>query len=198
MKNVVTVCLLLLMLASSAHSDLIVNGDFESGPNYPGLIYQAHEGSTEITGWVVTRNTVEYCNLDEAFADGRYIDLDASPGAGGLAQTFQTSPGQVYEVSFELYGISHPSGPDMKHLGITVAGHPFEYFFDTTINHNLLWDKHSFVFTATDITSTLEFYSLDPETSYCGPLIDNVTVEAVPEPATLLLIGIGGLILRKR
>jgi len=52
---------------------------------------------------------------------------------------------------------------------------------------------------AVDTTTTLEFYSLDIGDSWKGPALDNIIVTAIPEPATISLLGLGGLAsLKKR
>jgi len=56
------------------------------------------------------------------------------------------------------------------------------------------YTPETFTFTADSTTSTLKFYT--PDTSGYGPIIDNVVV--TPEPASLALVGLGGLALMSR
>lgn len=51
------------------------------------------------------------------------------------------------------------------------------------------WGYYSLVFTAQATSTTILFQS--GENNAVGPALDNVSVEAVPEPATLALAGLG-------
>jgi hypothetical protein len=77
--------MVLLACTPQAHADLIVNGGFENGPN-PNAFTQLDVGSTAVTGWVVTRDAIDYCGTIWPAAEGvRSIDLAPSGvnGAGG-------------------------------------------------------------------------------------------------------------------
>jgi hypothetical protein len=52
----------------------------------------------------------------------------------------------------------------------------------------LIWQTITFSFLSLETTSTLAFTSLSSTPNSYGPLVDNVSVTAVPEPATVLLI----------
>jgi hypothetical protein len=57
------------------------------------------------------------------------------------------------------------------------------------------WQYFEFLFTATGSSSTLVFASLDGVPGgagdFFGPALDDVSVAAVPEPVSLLLLGSG-------
>ena len=74
----------------------------------------------------------------------------------------------------------------------------------STTNDNMGWVTRSFTFTATSVTTTLEFLSTthngtEPNSPY-GPALDNVSVVGIPEPALmyLLVAGLAGLVVTRR
>jgi choice-of-anchor C domain-containing protein len=186
----VAVC---LFAASPAHANLITNGSFENG-TYPGGSFATlGSGSTAITGWTVTGNSVDWIDTYWMASDGsKSVDLDGN-GQGGLDATTSlvTVVGQAYRVYFDMAG--NPDNlPTVKTLILTVDGFtPQSYMFDTTgkIHTDMGWVTHTYDFTATSTSTTLSFASGDPGS--WGAALDNVRVEAVPEPGTLLLLGAG-------
>ena len=83
------VCLL-LPHATKAEVNLISNGSFEIA-SIPAPTGNVPVGSTAITDWVVTRDQIDYVGSEWVPSDGtRSIDLDGSPGVGGIAQSFVT------------------------------------------------------------------------------------------------------------
>lgn len=156
--------------------NLLVNGSFEqpAGGERRGL----RMNSTYIPGWVVTRDTIDYFGGLYTCSDGSYcMDLDGDPGYGSIAQTFATTPGVTYTVTFDLAG--NPDGPPLtKRLRVLAAGQQAEFSFTMsgTTQANPGWIPLTWSFTASAATTTLEFQSLDTTGSYYGPLLDNVRV----------------------
>ncbi len=167
--------------------NLITNGSFEIGPDTDPYL-PLDPGSTAITGWTVTRDQIDYVAY-WVDADGeRSLDLNGSPGVGGIAQTFSTIAGQQYLVSFALAGNTY-SGTPIRQLGVSAAGQSEVFSFDTTgfSDDNMGWVNKTWVFTATASTTTLEFYSLsiEPENAAFGPALDNVSVISLLPSITL-------------
>jgi choice-of-anchor C domain-containing protein len=164
--------------------NLIVNGSFEEGPEIPrfGLaILQLENGSTAITGWVVSQGNIDV--LDSSFckaADGkRSLDLNGViPGA--IRQTFKTRKGQKYRVTFALAGNpEHP--PTVKKLQVSAGGMAREFHFDTAGKawNNMGWVRNRLEITAEADKTTLEFLSLTDGDA--GPALDDVVVMAIRE-----------------
>jgi choice-of-anchor C domain-containing protein len=163
--------------------NLLVNGSFEEGPADEGgdAIVALDAGSTAIPGWTVIRGQIDHISTFWTAADGgRSLDLNGSPGCGGVAQTFATKPGQRYRVTFALAG--NPTG-DVKglHLAVSAAGATQEFDFDCTgmSQDDMGWQEMTWEFVAVADQTTLELYSTDMTDPIRGPALDNVSVVAV-------------------
>ena len=198
-------------LLTNANANIITNGSFETGPTVPGDLIAVFDGSTAINGWQVTQDDIDYIGTLWASSHGvRSLDLDNSTGFGGIMQTFTTTPGVMYLVTFDLAGNPYRehSDPYTKHMGVSAAGQSAEFSFDTSgksLPNTMGWVTRNWQFTANSTSTTLAFYSLHSMeggqypgySGWCGPTLDNVSV--TPEPATLSLLGLGMLaLLRKR
>ncbi len=182
--------------ATAQAANLITNGSFEDGTGKPpaGGFVSLPSGSTAITGWTVGNNGIDW--IDDGYweaSDGQF-SLDLSRlSAGSIAQTFATIVGALYTVTFDLAG--NPDGPNETKVQVTsVNGPPFQelFFFNVgpgNTRQNMGWQTKSFSFTANSTQSTLTFGSAT-NTPF-GPAIDNVSVQAVPEPGTWLMMIVG-------
>jgi choice-of-anchor C domain-containing protein len=162
--------------------NLLVNGSFEEGPYVDDWGVPLDPGSTAMPGWVVTHGQIDYItNLWNAADGGRSLDLNGSPGVGGVAQTFATRAGQRYRVTFALAG--NPTGDvTLMSLAVSAAGQSQAFTFDTTgmSDDNMGWEDTTWEFVATGDQTTLEIYSADGSNPWGGPALDNVSVVAVP------------------
>ena len=182
-------------------ANLIQNGSFETAtvnPN-PGTSYiTLGVGSTVITGWTVSQATIDYIGTYWQASEGsRNLDLSGL-NAGGIQQTFNTTVGETYRVTFDLAGNTDYS-PTIKEMRVSAGGNSADFSFDITgkSRSNMGWVSKSWGFTATGTTTTLSFLNL-VDTPY-GPALDNVSVIAlsspsIPEPSSMLgLLGLGVL-----
>ena len=161
------------------------NGSFENGTYVNGGsgFEQLSAGDTSIDGWTVDSGSVDWIDTYWPAADGsKSIDLSGGE-AGAISQTFDTTIGNTYTVSFALSG--NPAGdPAVKTLDVSATGGTVSsYSYDVTALGNDLtnmnWTSASYTFLATSPTTTLSFVSTTE--GVFGPAIDNVVVtESVP------------------
>jgi len=161
------------------------NPSFESGTYVDGGsgFEQLSAGDTSIDGWTVDSGSVDWIGTYWPAAEGS-MSIDLSGGeAGAISQTFDTTIGNTYTVTFALSG--NPAGdPAIKTLDVSATGGTVSsYTYDVTALGNDLtnmnWTTESYTFLATSATTTLSFVSTTE--GVFGPAIDNVAVaESVP------------------
>lgn len=188
------------LLASGASASLIVNGSFEQSALNPGGTWiPLGPGSTAVDGWTTFGGGVDYMGTIWASADGiRNIDLN-NTSPGGIAQSFATVPGAVYEVTFAL-AANMGGGPAEKIVQVSAGASSTQFSFNYVLEGSTpadpKWSYKSWSFVATGTTSTLSFASLTG--SVYGPAIDDVVVTGIPSPGTLALLGLAGLASTRR
>jgi choice-of-anchor C domain-containing protein len=168
-------------LITGQSDNLIVNGSFEEGPAVYAFL-PLDPGSTAIRGWKVIHGQIDYIGTHWTHANGkRSLDLHGSPGYGGIEQTFNTTKGQRYRVSFALAGSAGAAFPPRK-IGVSAAGQTAAFTFIPTGREadGMGWTPKEWEFDAVASQTTLEFYTLEQSAPVAGPALDNVRVETVP------------------
>ena len=170
-----------LMAANASRADILVNGDFELGPTIPAATptMSVAPGSTALTGWTVVGGAIDIVT------DGYWAPVSghrsvalSNTGPGGIEQTFSTTPGAAYRVSYWISGEPF-STPTIKHLRVTAGAASQDQTFDITPawEWNMAWARCTFDFTASGSSTALRFTSMDASPS--GPAIDSVNVTTV-------------------
>lgn len=158
--------------------NLVVNGGFEQGPSMVGPFDPYPGGSTAITGWTVTGDSIDYVGTFWEPASGtRSIDLNGTPvGMGGVMQSITTVPGAVYSVQFSLsvFHVTPPFGKTMQVRADTQHSPTFTVDQPGRPPEEMNWIVHQWQFTASDASTELEFYSTT-EQSIDGPALDDVS-----------------------
>jgi choice-of-anchor C domain-containing protein len=175
------VVFLWLALARMAGAQMITNGDFEAGPAIPpspGTMSVA-PGNTALTGWTVTGGaiTIVTDTYWQPQSGTRSIMLSSS-GPGAIQQSFATSAGHGYRLTFYLSGEPF-STPAVKHLRVQAGATTQDYAKDISDawHWDMKWQALTLDFTAAGSSTTVTFSSLDA--GAWGPAIETASVEAV-------------------
>jgi choice-of-anchor C domain-containing protein len=195
------------LAGSASAAELIVNGHFRNGDTpAPGGFITVGTGFADaslIPGWDVLDGNVDWITGYWAGSDGDgySIDLDGYFSHATIGQTISTVAGHTYNLTFDI-----AANPDYAGMRVAVVGANGSTI--GTENYNLVgggfvWEGRSLNFTANSDSTLITFASGDSAENCCfGAAIDNVSVMAVPEPATwaLMITGFGGAgaMLRRR
>jgi choice-of-anchor C domain-containing protein len=193
---IVVVCFLFGMGVNSSLAAIVLNGSFEEGnyvPNSSGFETLIN-GNTDITGWTVTGLSIDWIGSYWQAADlSKSLDL-AGLGDGGVLQSLLTTiVGQEYRLSFAMAG-NTDNGPTVKTMIVTVDGLiSIPYTFNTSGHSrgSMGWELHTLDFVA-ESTTTLLSFSNETGTAY-GAALDAVSVDPIPEPATIIIWSLFGL-----
>ena len=187
-----------LTLSSAASATVIFSDDFED--------YDLGTPSSLAPTWTVSPGSVDVIGAGNGYGwwgPGQYIDMNGSPNSPATIMTMLTglNVGSVYNLVFD-YGFNRNSGPqETLTFGVgTTTGllgpTDFAALIGTTFGTRTL----SFVATSDSMSLFFTDANTPGDADAGGPIIDNVSVEAVPLPAGgLLLIGaLGGLAALRR
>ena len=184
---------------------VLINGSFENGP-IPDY-YAGGTGDTTVTGWTGINTGFEwlipstiYGGVFGAACDGlAIVDVaNFTNNLGGIEQTFTTTIGQMYLLSYCAGTSNYAGRTGTGILEISIDGNTYT---NSLSNANLViaWNTYSIPFTATQTSTTLKFINREDANTHFA-FVDNASVEAVPEPATMLALsaGLAALARKKR
>jgi hypothetical protein len=193
-----TVAALSFNFPVESYANLLVNGSFEDTTNFVGNSSDTmvlSVGSPAMPGWTVAGGEpLAWIGPKNPFglsaSNGNYfLDLTGyvtggPPFSGVASQTFATSPGSTYLLSFDLGSSSNYGLPDA--ITATVAG--VSQTFTSTATGTNDWQTETLSFAATAATTTISLIG-EAGFEYIG--LDNVSVVPIPEPASTALLGAG-------
>jgi lysophospholipase L1-like esterase len=138
-------------------------------------------------GWTVTGNLEIQSGSPYTATDGSKIvafNTGDSPPGGTLSQTFATTVGQTYQLTFD-YGVYAFNTPSLQRLQVIVGGGTNALVTDTlTINRNgggggVVWASGTYDFTAVTTETTLTFTDASTVSASLDLLLDDVRVGAL-------------------
>jgi hypothetical protein len=181
LKHRVSICFILLLLTLSlrGQGNLVFNGGFD----------------VDAAGWTLTDVSFGYSS--KGGDPGGFINLVGAPLASPTASQTITglTPDTVYVISGEYYERSVSSTE--YSFGAAIGGN---FLFETAGQEDTFWHSFSFLYSA---TSSIAVLSLASQLNGTGISygIDNIAMNAIPEPSSICLIFLGsGLLIfvRKR
>lgn len=195
-------------------ANLLLNGGFEDPVLASGTAQNFVSGQAIGGGWTVLGNPdtnvvlvqTAYIETPSGFLQQfnaqeglNSLDLTGASNQGlsvGVRQTVVTTPGLAYTLSFFVGRATPDSGAldpyaNPATVDLSIDGGAQMSFTNSDITDGIInWKQFSYAFTATGLSTTIDFFNGTLEgTNEAG--LDNVSlVAAVPEPSTLALLSL--------
>ena len=181
--------LAVLCTSIAAAQNVIINGDFDDPP---------YDTIGAVSGWTVTGSVGAVG--DEGFTTPDHaaaFSLGGNSDGNMLSQSFATIPGQAYTLDFDagVYGI-RSLGPLQLQIQVTGTGTLLTETVIPPYNGNFNpapFDHFMFSFIADSASATLKFNDIGLGNNAADIILDTVSVAAIPEPTSLVLVMVGAV-----
>lgn len=176
--------------------ELVVNGSFEEGRIASG----SYTINNAVTGW--TRSTLandgvasigsgieiqnNVAGAPAAGAGVQFAELD-SDGVTKIFQDISTTAGSQYKLSFLF---SPRPGVQSNIMNINWGSQQVDTL-TAAGGATTSWTSHDYILTATGASTRLSFGNLSEKSDSYGSYVDMVSVQPVPVPAAVWLMGSG-------
>jgi hypothetical protein len=207
-------CALGLYLISPAQANLIVNGSFEDPVVGSSPLTETFTPGSTIgpSGWkVIGPGGTDVVLVKETYAERTFgmIRFDAQHGSNsldltgqglgvlsqGVEQSVTTSIGQAYELSFYV-GRARSIPPATTYVNPAAVqlsiNNSIPLLFTNSnipVAGRVNWQKFTVNFFANSTSTLIQFFNGSTNTPLSG--LDNISM--VPEPASIALLGFGGI-----
>ena len=198
-KRALAVAALCSAIPAFAATNLVTDGSFEGAALGAGT-YDTFTG-TDLPGWLALSSVEVRNDLVGTAQDGvDFVELDSTQNSA-IATSFSTVKGQAYALTFYYSGRAASAAYNGAFAGgivpgssdglsVTVAGVTVNLTSPTNTTADNIWTPYTATFIGTGKSMSLLFAATGTDDSY-GSSLDNVSVIAVPEPATMAMMGAG-------
>jgi hypothetical protein len=193
--GVVTLC----ALPAASQAQVLINENFDSlvphGALSSGMVGPFFEGTNVRVVGNLNAVPPVAPNLCFAPASGNCVNMQAQTG---VLQSIPVTlkPGTAYLLSFDLLGnFGLPTAVQNVTVTLGPSGDPSEFFNQsfalTRASTDGIVTDHVLPMVSVATQVELTFRGTTPHSGTGGPVVDNVLLASVPEPATLGLMGLG-------
>ena len=210
MRKLIVLLIVLAFAAAPASANMVTDGGFEFGGTgedlftvYPSGTLGAWTCTADTLGFALMTDSVDQIVYQHHMPEGNQAMVVAEgPYFGYIQQSISGfTIGQTYELTLAAMTWSsdqlngghvevYDSVADVYDLEWDFAANNSGYGTETVEEY--LYSSAQFTASATDLT--LSIIQLDGG----AVSVDDVSIELIPEPATICLLGLGGLLLRRK
>ncbi|RYG24849.1 PEP-CTERM sorting domain-containing protein [bacterium] len=177
--------LVIAAVAAGAQADITSLSD-----NFDAEAYGLNQYT--FTNWDVTDGSVDVIGeglYPQVSGGGKYVDLDGSSNDAGILTTKSAFAPGTYTLKFSLAGSQRG---DTNSVLVSLGSYSETF----TLNSS---DAFSAITRNVVLGSSAQLSFANAGNDNVGALLDNVSVQAVPEPASMAALALGGIgLLRRR